>query len=829
MNQIKKYAALLLAFLLILNISPFFADNGLQESKKPDEISMEVKNDHGYPFSDDYPSLDELYSWYNQIEEENPEIVKKIHVGNSYEGRNIWAIKVSDDVEKDEEEPAVMIDGNIHAREWSGSQVASYYLWRVVNDYESNETIRWLVNNREIFVVPMTNPDGYYYDGNGDLDSPQMWRKNRNDSTQTDSVGVDLNRNWDIAWDEGVYDPRSNTYHGESPFSEPETDKLKDFILSKDIDAYQNLHSHYGTLLIPWAYTSENSPHDGWYRDMASDMTSMTSYLGDDEEKYSYGQPGNTIGYSAPGGAYDWVYEETGAISLCYEIYTGGSGFYPPTDDIMTINNDLYDSLVYQARIANTELGDGEDNLSPPSPYLISGNLLNDCTGEPVNGTEVTIRNKDTGEEISVTTDTNGYYEFNLARLTDNGYDIDDRFLIIAGDEEKGFEISDGWGKNIDMTVGKPYSIMVEPAEITLVAGKKQEFTVTALNRSGSEIEDVTHLVDWETNISDSDRDDNSITPRSVGEWELTANYRNYSATADITVEPAEVEDVQISAKNRTVTAGNELQFSAQAKDRFGNMITDEISRFTWENADEEGIFSKNQTGKWNVMASYEGHSETVEITVVPADVDSVELIYSGSKTITAEEEIQIDAVARDRYGNLITDKASDFTWENADETGSFGNKDPGKHEVYAFYNGVSSDPIAITVEGLTPDIEVKDFAVDRSEEGELMIDVNAVIENYGNATGELNLSSNGKKLDSWTLQENEKESIEGSYQLEKSGDFEVKLGEKSQSITLQKDEENQDEDSEKNDESTPGFTATMMIFGLAVSLVFYRKIHKKR
>ncbi|MGM0406079.1 MAG: M14 family zinc carboxypeptidase, partial [Thermoplasmatota archaeon] len=458
MQKKARFLVLIACLILVLSI---FSSGSIDSLKKSnDHINMENSTDDlnqegVYPFENEYPSVQQLNDWYDTLVNDNSNITKKIHLGQSWEGRDTWVIKVSDDVEEEQDEPSVFIHGNQHAREWSTSQAAAYYLWRLVEDYGSNETITWLVDNRQIYVAPMVNPDGYIYDGDGDLNQAAEWRKNRNDSTSTDYVGVDLNRNWDIDWESGDDDPASATYHGENPFSEYETQNLRDFILSKNIDSYQDIHSHYGTLLIPWAHTSASSPHDAWYREMAGDMTSMTSFLGDDSQQYSYGQPEDEIGYSAPGGAYDWAYNETGAIGLCYELYTpddGMDGFYPAEQYIMDINLDVYDSLVYQARIADIDLGDGSDHLYPPSPYLVYGTVEDD-TGEIVDGVELSVVNHNTNETIYTQTDRNGYYEFNFGNLVENGYDEGDTFSIEVADTSEEFTVGSEWGVRKDMVV----------------------------------------------------------------------------------------------------------------------------------------------------------------------------------------------------------------------------------------------------------------------------------------------------------------------------------------------------------------------------------------
>ncbi len=739
MFRIKKYSALLLALLLVVSAFPVLSGQttGIKKSSFERTRSSAEEN---YPFSENYPSLDKLYTWYDELERKHPDIVDKMKIGESYEGRNIWALKISDNVKKNEKEPAVMIDGNLHAREWSGSQVASYYLWRLATDYDTNKTVHWLIDHREIYVAPMVNPDGYYYDGNGDLGESEMWRKNRNSSTPTDAVGVDLNRNWDAAWDQGNSNPSSNVYHGESPFSEPETYHLKEFILSKDIDSYHNLHSHYGTLLIPWGYTGDPSPHDGWYREMASDMTSMTSYLGDESKEYNYGQPKGEIGYSAPGGAYDWVYNATGAISLTFEIYTGGS-FYPSVGFIMDINRDVYDSLVYQARVANSDLGTGETNLSPPEPYVVRGTVSDKTTGESIEGMTVTVKNQDTGENLTVKTDSNGYYEFNFATLTEKGYDQSDNFTLIAGEKKKEFKVDDTWGKSVDMTLDSLNSIEVRPKDITITAGETQKFNVTAYGENGNEICEVTEKVEWSENINKSTWNGNLLTAKTAGEWTITANYKGLEDSVKMTVKPSEVETVKISPSRET--------------------------------------------------------------------------------TILSGETLQLSAKALDEYGNIITEKDKDFRWDGADEEGVFNKSTPGDHDVIAEYKGVLSEPITIVMKRTDPEIVVNEFSVDSPDNGsDLKISVSAKIGNSGTAPGAINLTSDGKNLDSWNLDKGETINIDETYELKEEGEYTLQLGDERHTVTLEK--------SKSDKGSTPGLTGPVLLVGLIISATIYFQVNDR-
>jgi len=494
-----KNVFFVLGLVIILSLSGISIAFGSSESISDDhgsassfldESVLELENDlDDYPFPEEYPSVAALNDWYDDLVAEYPDLVEKHHYGTSWEGRDLWALEITSDEDTQvDEKPGVLVDGALHAREWSSVQVSAYFMWRVLDEYDSNETIYWLVNNRRIFVAPMVNPDGYIYDGDGDYGGDgegEWWRKNRNESVGDETeVGVDLNRNWDIdfggAGSRG--DPGSDTYHGEEPFSEYETKYLRDLIIEEDIDSYQNIHSYADCLLIPYMYTDDPSPHDDWYRGMAGHMTSLTSLMGDESQQYSYGQPHEEIGYSAAGGAADWAYAKEGLQGLTFEIHTGGHEFYPPEEDIMTINKDLDDSLIYQSRVADVDLGDGPMNeggedLFPPVPYLVYGGVEDDMD-DPVTDVEVEVESQETGENLTIDTDSNGYYELNFGKLVEDGYEVGDDFTVSVSqdqDSQVDFTVDDSWGKRIDLqslqttsveTIGSS-DITTDSAELT--------------------------------------------------------------------------------------------------------------------------------------------------------------------------------------------------------------------------------------------------------------------------------------------------------------------------------------------------------------------------
>ena len=173
-----------------------------------------------------------VYHTYASMQEEleglqasHPDLVRVESIGTTYEGRDIWAVKLSDDVgTNDTTEPDVLVFGAIHAREVMGVEVPMFVLNYLIDGYGINETLTKYVNTKEIWFVPMLNPDGHVY-----IEQGNDWRRNRRPTTGG-NIGVDLNRNWGYQFGvDGATsdDPASEVYHGPYAFSENETVALR--------------------------------------------------------------------------------------------------------------------------------------------------------------------------------------------------------------------------------------------------------------------------------------------------------------------------------------------------------------------------------------------------------------------------------------------------------------------------------------------------------------------------------------------------------------------------------------------------------------------------
>ncbi|MHA2222930.1 MAG: M14 family zinc carboxypeptidase, partial [Candidatus Thorarchaeota archaeon] len=178
-----------------------------------------------------YHSYNEIVSGLLSLESSG--IAKVVGIGETFEGRTIWAIKISDEPNiDDEQENEVLFVGLHHAREWISAEVPYYLAMKLVEEYSVNSTVKNLIDNSELWIVPVINPDGLEYsrsqvhDLESENNNSRFWRKNRAHNGDG-SHGVDLNRNYgtttwgeDIAegcWD-GCDHPDHEPYWGHSAF-----------------------------------------------------------------------------------------------------------------------------------------------------------------------------------------------------------------------------------------------------------------------------------------------------------------------------------------------------------------------------------------------------------------------------------------------------------------------------------------------------------------------------------------------------------------------------------------------------------------------------------
>ena len=281
-------------------------------------------NDFGpfYTYSEANAILDSLHNQYPNI------ITARDSIGKTWNNNTIWAVKISSNSGQPQFKPEVYYDALHHAREPVGVNVVIEFIRYLCQNYGTDSTITDLVNNLQIWVVPIINPDGYLYNEQKYPQGGGMWRKNRRNNGGK-CYGVDLNRNYGYEWgcdDVGSSPDSSNdAYRGPSAFSEPETQAIRDFCNKHRFVTGLSYHSYAGLLLFPWGYDSAfTTPDDSLFRRMAAAMTAQNGY--------PYGNCGAIL-YLANGGLFDWMYGEqtTKPKILCFSPEVAGSDFWDTT------------------------------------------------------------------------------------------------------------------------------------------------------------------------------------------------------------------------------------------------------------------------------------------------------------------------------------------------------------------------------------------------------------------------------------------------------------------------------------------------------------------
>jgi hypothetical protein len=195
-----------------------------------------------------YPNLAQVVARLYAAQSDFPAICRVVDLTATYgtpptfEGRHLFALKISDHVADDEDEPAFLLVGAHHAREIVTPVVALYMVEQLTQQYGMDPTITALVDAYEIWVAPVWNPDGYEYVFNTD----NFWRKNRRVFWPGAGVGVDLNRNYPFGWDAvcgGDTTATSETYRGPAAASEAETQTMIAFGRDRHFAKVADLHS----------------------------------------------------------------------------------------------------------------------------------------------------------------------------------------------------------------------------------------------------------------------------------------------------------------------------------------------------------------------------------------------------------------------------------------------------------------------------------------------------------------------------------------------------------------------------------------------------------
>ncbi|XP_075199639.1 carboxypeptidase A1-like [Anomaloglossus baeobatrachus] len=298
-----------------------------QEQREMQSAKFQERSINIFSYST-YHTIEEIYSWIDSLVMEYPQLVTKIDIGQSSEGRPIYALKFSTGGNK----PAIWIDTGIHSREWITQATGVWTAKKIASSYGVKSSLTDFLGHFDIFLEIVTNPDGYAYTHS----TNRMWRKTRSINVGSSCIGVDPNRNWNAGFGGpgSSSNPCDETYHGAHPHSEPEVNAVVDFILAHgNVKAMLTIHSYSQMLLFPYGYTTNLAPDHEELMELAEKMAvALASLHG---TRYTYGTTIATI-YRADGTTTDWAYNNGIKYSYTFELRdTGKYGFLLPAEQII--------------------------------------------------------------------------------------------------------------------------------------------------------------------------------------------------------------------------------------------------------------------------------------------------------------------------------------------------------------------------------------------------------------------------------------------------------------------------------------------------------------
>ncbi|UCE18503.1 MAG: carboxypeptidase regulatory-like domain-containing protein, partial [Gemmatimonadota bacterium] len=281
-----------------------------------------------------YHTYEEMVAELDSMADVHSDIMRVDSIGvSTQDSMIVWAVKISDNVDVEEDEPAVLYNGVHHAEEALGLEICLDMIGELVDRYGANSQVTWWINNIEIWFVPLLNPEGHKVVTDG-LDV--TFRKTKRDNNGNgvfdfipeiggDIDGVDPNRNYDFNWERGDTSWASDNYRGPAPFSESENRALRDLALEQKFVFALLYHSaRTGTkevIYYPWCWEEKRPPDFPVIQYTAEEVAQLITT---DDGRFSYSPWCSSL--RAPF-ARDWFYVKVGTIPILIEV---GSTIQPP-------------------------------------------------------------------------------------------------------------------------------------------------------------------------------------------------------------------------------------------------------------------------------------------------------------------------------------------------------------------------------------------------------------------------------------------------------------------------------------------------------------------
>lgn len=329
---------------LISDVKSFYQERSLVETTRNSTCTSanggfvpEVPSHFNTGSMAGYYTYDEYISELDEMAQAYPNLITvktAIDTFQTHEGRPIYWVKISDFANTDESEPEVLYTAIHHAREPLSLSATIFYMWYLLENYTTNPEIAYLVNETEMYFVPMINPDGYIENQTTDPNGGGMWRKNKR-NLGGGIFGVDLNRNYSYEWGTtGIdFNQTSDVYPGDSAFSEPETQAIKWFCEHRDFLFAFNAHTYSNLMLFPiGSSTTEFAADHDYLMSLGQHMVQYSGFVA---------QKSSDL-YPASGDSDDYMYlmdlsEKPKIFAYTPEIGSDADGFWPAESSIIPL------------------------------------------------------------------------------------------------------------------------------------------------------------------------------------------------------------------------------------------------------------------------------------------------------------------------------------------------------------------------------------------------------------------------------------------------------------------------------------------------------------
>ncbi len=293
---------------------------GLNVQPEPQTVRPEA-------FDPAFHTYETLVRDIQALAEAHPAICKLADLGPTWEttkglaSRQVWGLHISkgDAAAK----PAIAFIAAQHSREIVTPEIALALARMLVEGYGTDPEMTTFVETRDIWILPMVNPDGHARVVRG-----EDWRKNTNSATlvgfagvEANGRGVDLNRNFTFHWgEEGASsNPSSPTFRGSGAGSEPETQAVIRLLSSRKFTYLMSYHAYSNLIMWPWGY-SDAPPPDPRLPAIGKKLGSLTGYRPQQSKDL----------YLTSGGITDFAFGQLGTLAFTTEIGSWDDGFLPP-------------------------------------------------------------------------------------------------------------------------------------------------------------------------------------------------------------------------------------------------------------------------------------------------------------------------------------------------------------------------------------------------------------------------------------------------------------------------------------------------------------------